>query len=372
MRTISAGRIRCPHLFCFLLTLGVATATLLAPGAVAAEEDAARPPKTVRLLTVGNSFSQNATQYLDDLATAAGNVLVHHQATIGGASLAQHWEKAKRHEDDPEDPLGLYSTNRSLKQELRAERWDFVTIQQASFISHDLSTYRPYARWLFDEIKRHAPQAEVLVHQTWAYRSDDPRFAAGAPRPGKLAGQEAMYQGLTASYGAIAAELGVRIIPVGDAFHRADTDPMWGYRPDSKFDRKVARPPALPEQTHSLHVGWRWVMRKDDKDQLLMDGHHANEAGKYLGACVFYEVLFGEIVVGNPFVPPIIDASYARFLQETAHRAVARSPVGGSKPSRTAPPGAPEDSDGEGPNSLRVPLPATEPIGSESAALRAP
>ena len=53
-----------------------------------------------------------------------------------------------------------------------------------------------------------------------------------------------------------------------------------------------------------------------------MDGHHASVAGEYLGGCVFYEVLFGETVVGNTFIPPGLDAAYARFLQETAHKAV--------------------------------------------------
>ena len=45
-----------------------------------------------------------------------------------------------------------------------------------------------------------------------------------------------MYQGLTAAYRTIAAELGTRLIPVGDAFHRSDTDPTWGYRPATRFD----------------------------------------------------------------------------------------------------------------------------------------
>ena len=53
-----------------------------------------------------------------------------------------------------------------------------------------------------------------------------------------------------------------------------------------------------------------------------MDGHHANLAGEYLGACVWYEVLFGDSSVGNAFLPEGLEAGYARFLQETAHRAV--------------------------------------------------
>jgi hypothetical protein len=114
----------------------------------------------------------------------------------------------------------------------------------------------------------------------------------------------------------------VRLLTVGDAFYRADTNPQWGFRPDTEFDFQKAQPPALPDQTHSLHIGWRWAKQQDGQTKLSMDGHHANTAGEYLGACVFYEVLFGDSVVGNPFVPPGLEPAYARFLQQTAHQAV--------------------------------------------------
>ncbi len=114
------------------------------------------------------------------------------------------------------------------------------------------------------------------------------------------------------------------MIPVGDAMYIADTNAKWGYQPDKKFDFKNALPPTLPDQKYSLHTGWRWGAAKDGKKSLTMDGHHANVAGEYLGACVFFEVLFAESVVGNTFVPQQIDRDYARFLQETAHQAVAK------------------------------------------------
>ena len=304
----------------FLVVLSVLSLTA---GVPAADVAPAKPAKTVRLLTIGNSFSQNATRHLANLTTAGGHALVHRPIVVGGATLQLHAEKAQKHEQDAQDKAGLYANGRSLKQELEAQSWDFVTIQQASLKSHDLSTYRPYAGQLRDYIQKHASQAKLLVHQTWAYRCDDPRFDAKSPKPGEPATQEAMYQGLTDAYRTIARELGARLIPVGDAFHRADTDPQWGYRPDAQFDVKNAQPLALPDQTHSLHVGWRWTKQKDGRTTLGMDGHHANTAGEYLGACVFYEVLFGGSVVGNPFVPPGLDPAYARFLQETAHEAVA-------------------------------------------------
>ncbi|MBI5685253.1 MAG: DUF4886 domain-containing protein [Verrucomicrobia bacterium] len=280
-------------------------------------------PQTVRLLTIGNSFSRNATHYLPDLAKAGGHTLIHRPIVVGGASLQLHAEKFQKFELDATDKTGCYTNGRSLKQELMADRWDFVTIQQASIKSHDIVTYRPFAEQLRDYIKKHAPQAKLLVHQTWAYRCDDPRFTKPSGKPGEPATREVMYRMLTSAYQTIAAELGACVIPVGDALHLADSDPKWGYRPDTKFVSKNAKPPSLPDQTHSLHVGWQWKKGKDGKQTLGMDGHHANTAGEYLGACVFYEVLFSESVVGNRFVPKGLDADYARFLRETAHKAVA-------------------------------------------------
>lgn len=287
----------------------------------AADAPSTKPAKTVRLLTVGNSFSQNATRQLGNLVTNAGHVLIHQPIVVGGASLELHWGRAAAFEKDATSTNGLYG-KQSLKQHLVAQPWDFVTIQQASIKSHDAATYRPFAKQLHDYIKQHAPKAEVLMHQTWAYRVDDPRFSVAAPKAGEPATQADMYRMLTSAYTTIAAELGIRRLPVGDAFYLADTDPKWGYQRDAKYDFKDKTQTALPDQKNSLHVGWRRAKSKDGKESLGMDGHHANAAGEHLGACVWFEVLYGESVVGNGFITPGLDKAHARFLQETAHRSV--------------------------------------------------
>jgi len=282
--------------------------------------DAALRPKTVRLVTIGNSFSGNATHYLGDLAKAGGHALVHQSMSVGGASMEVHWTKIQANEKDPKDPAGLYGT-RSLSGVLKTDDWDFVTIQQASIKSHDLETYRPFAAQLQQYVKTHAPKAELLLHQTWAYRCDDPRFGPKTPKT-EPATREAMVASLSAAYQTIAKELGLRRIPVGDAFHLADSDPKWGYKPDASFDLAKAVAPALPDQTHSLHVGWKWSTDKEGKQKLGMDGHHANTAGEYLGACVWYEVMFKESAVGNSFVPKGLSPEDAKVLQDVAHKAV--------------------------------------------------
>lgn len=280
-------------------------------------------PKTIRLLTVGNSFSHNATHYLGDIAKANGDNLILREDNIGGSSFDIHLKKLEVWQKDPKSKLGQYTEGKGLQDDLIEKKWDFITIQQASIKSHDVNTYRPYAKQIADFIRKYAPDTTLIMHQTWEYRVDDARFSVKEPKPGEPKTQADMYAGLKSAYSTIAKELNMGLIPVGDAFHAANRDPQWGYKvPTVPFDSKSAKPGDLPDQTHSLNVGWNWKKQPDGKMKLGMDGHHANMAGEYLGACVWYEVLFGKSVEGNAFVPKELDAGYAEFLQSTAHRVV--------------------------------------------------
>lgn len=290
--------------------------------ALASHGETITAPKTVRLLTVGNSFSHNATHYLGDIAKAAGDTLILREDNIGGSSFDVHLKKLAVWQKDPKSKLGQYTEGKGLQDDLTEKQWDFITIQQASIKSHDVNTYRPHAQVLADFIRKHAPSATLIMHQTWEYRVDDPRFSVKEPKPGEPKTQDEMYAGLKSAYATIAKELNVKLIPVGDAFHLANRDPQWGYKvPSTTFDSKNAKPGELPDQTHSLNVGWNWKKQPDGKLKLGMDGHHANMAGEYLGACVWYEVLFGKSIEGNAFVPKGLDAAHAKFLQGVAHQA---------------------------------------------------
>ncbi len=309
----------------------ISTCIILGPCPVtyaeAPSEKSEAPQKHVRILSVGNSFSQNATLHLDGLVQAAGHRLTHRQLSIGGASLQLHASKAAAFEKNPEDVTARYPTGESLQQALQSEAWNFVTIQQRSIQSHDIASYHPYAEQLADIIHRYAPQANLLVHQTWAYRRDDPRFASSTKSTGstKTASepqtQQAMYRGLSDAYRQITVDLSARRIPVGDAFWLADNDPQYGYNATENGNATPVEYPNLPDQSHSLHVGLRWV-EQEGTQGLRMDGHHANLAGQYLGACVWFECLFGESPVGNSFVPQGLAPAFAVHLQSIAHQAV--------------------------------------------------
>jgi hypothetical protein len=278
--------------------------------------------KHVRLLAIGNSFSGNATHYLPNIVEAAGDKLTFGTISIGGCPLQKHWTNALAFQN------GSADSNAVAWKKLTAEKWDFVTIQQYSMFSYKIETYRPFAKQLHDYIKSQVPSAEVLVHETWAYRADDSLFNKDGFK------QQDMYWQLRNAYETIARELGSRIIPVGDAFENARCDKGWGgVFPDPKFDSKKAVYPDLPDQTHSLNKGWSWATAKDGKHEIKFDGHHASTAGEYLGAAVWYEFLFGHSVVGNSFAPNELGAGDAALLQRIAHETV----TGGSKPAKANP-----------------------------------
>ena len=83
--------------------------------------------------------------------------------------------------------------------------------------------------------------------------------------------------------------------------------------------------------SRSSNTAWTvysWGKSKDGQPCLNLDGHHANAAGEYLGAAVWFEVLLGQSVVGNAFVPNGLTAEDVAILQRIAHATVS----GGVKP----------------------------------------
>ena len=273
--------------------------------------------KTLRLLVIGNSFSNNATRYLPELAKAGGHELIIARAQAGGCPLDRHWAALEADLASPGSAKGKLYGGKSLAEIMGAGRWDVITLQQYSLYSSNLETYQPYARKLHAHLKTVQPGAEIVLHQTWAYRDDAPRFGhTGGGR--SAASSYEMWERSRAAYWHVAGELGVRVIPTGDAFWRVNSDPAWLYRPDPDFNHERPEKPALPRQTHSLHVGYRWG--KDGK--FGKDANHANVAGEYLGALVWYAFLFEESPEALTFVPRDVPPEFAAHLRRVAWQVV--------------------------------------------------
>ncbi len=281
---------------------------------VAVSSTSARP---LRLFVVGNSFSNNATRFLPALARAGGHELVLAHAQTGGCSFERHWAAVEAALANPGDPKARIYGSKSLAECLGDGPWDVITFQQYSLHSSDIGTYRPAAPNLHAHLRRLQPNAEILMHQTWAYRVDAAQF--GLVGGGKnAANQREMREKSRAAYWEMAQELHTRVIPTGDAFWRVDSDPKRGFKPDRTFDEKAAVYPALPDQTHSLHVGYRWSADK----KLGKDANHANVAGEYLGALVWYAILFHVSPEQLTFVPPGIAPDFAAHLRTIAWQTV--------------------------------------------------
>ena len=132
--------------------------------------------RTLRLFTVGNSFSNNAVKYLPDLAKAGGHELILGRAQTGGCSFERHWNAVEAFLADPNDPKGKIYGGKSLHENISVGHWDVITIQQYSLHSPDYRTYQPYATKLHAHLKKVQPQGEIVIHQTWAYRVDAAKF----------------------------------------------------------------------------------------------------------------------------------------------------------------------------------------------------
>lgn len=282
---------------------------LISINSVSAQVNEAHQP--LRLFMIGNSFSQNASRYLPQISREGGHELVIGRAEIGGCPLQRHWDSVAVYLQDTS--RGKAYNGKTLKDLLSKGTWDVVTIQQASVLSGNIETYSPYARNLYNFIKRLQPNAKVVFHQTWAYRADAKSFSR--IKGGQLAkDQQEMWQNLRAAYHTMADSLGIGIMPVGDAFWEVAASSKWGFRRDTLFDYKNPAYGQLPVEQNSLNVGYRW----DNAKNLAFDPNHANDAGCYLAALVWYGFLFNESPAAVKFKPPTVAEDFAVYLKEVA------------------------------------------------------
>lgn len=263
-----------------------------------------------RLFIIGNSFSQNAAFFLPELAQEGGIELEIGRAELGGCSLERHWNLVETAEKDITDPKGKAYKGKSLRQLLSDGTWDMVTIQQYSLLSGDPATYQPYAKKLYDFIKSIQPNAKIFIHQIWAYRSDAKAFGK---INGDVRAKDAtdMHEHVRAAYLQIAGELGLKVIPTGDAFRAITTNPVWAYKKDATYNFDAPVEPQLPNQQNSLHVGYKW-----NNGKFNADFNHANRAGCYLGSLVWYHTLFGRDVKPVQFRPEEVSAEMAEQFKK--------------------------------------------------------
>ncbi len=128
----------------------------------------------MKILSIGNSFSQDAHKWLHKLANANGINLETYNLYIGGCSLETHWKNYEENNAYYDFEINGNGAKRkiSILEALKFEKWDVITLQQVSNFSGMFETYEPYLSSLASVIRKEMPDVKLYIHQTWAYEID--------------------------------------------------------------------------------------------------------------------------------------------------------------------------------------------------------
>ena len=185
--------------------------------------------KTLKVLAIGNSFSNDTTHFLEDIARAEGfeTVLVGN-LYIGGCSLQTHAQNVAGNLPAYRfymnyDGEWVTIEECSLDYALKNQDWDIITMQQASTWSGKPDTYEPYLTQLIEYVNANKtnPNARLAWNMTWAYQSNFEKdmFAQYARN------QDVMYYAITSTVQStvMAHKEFSYIMPCGTAIQNART-----------------------------------------------------------------------------------------------------------------------------------------------------
>lgn len=248
---------------CCVLTLGSCGANpkqnlveLPERGQTKEEERTPISKDSVKILAIGNSFSDNAMNQMYSILQAFGaKEIVLGNMYIGGCSVETHYNNAVndsasyqyRKNDSRTAQAGQFVTTGSTKLStaLTDEDWQFVTLQQASDFSGVVDTYNAeQLNYLVELVKKSVANDNLKVgwHMTWAYAENSTHSAF----PKYNRDQQTMYEVICACVKQTICNNDNFdfIIPAGTAIQNARTS----------------------------YVG----------DQLTADGYHLNTLGEYI------------------------------------------------------------------------------------------
>ncbi|MBQ8784018.1 MAG: DUF4886 domain-containing protein [Clostridia bacterium] len=183
----------------------------------------------MKLLSIGNSFSTDAHKWLHKLAKINGIKIETANLFIGGCSLETHWKNFTENSADYSLELNGNEGERmiGIPDALNMDKWDVITLQQASHFSGMEETYEPYLTSLADAVKEAQPQAKLYFHQTWAYETDSlhPGFADYNHS------QQEMFERIVSASQKASKAIGAEIIPTGSVVQKLrETVPEFDYR----------------------------------------------------------------------------------------------------------------------------------------------
>ena len=223
----------------------------------------------MKLLSIGNSFSQDAQRWLHDVAELNGFELETVNLYIGGCSLETHWENVLHNNAFYDLEQNGISTGRkiSIFDALHMENWDVITVQQVSQLSGIPESYEPYLENLAAYVREHCPNAKLYFHQTWAYEIDSDHGGFALYHNA----QKEMFERIVDTTTQMAKCIDAEILPVGPAVqYIRETVPEFDY--------------------------------KNGGLSLCRDGFHLSfEYGRYIAAVTWLRVLSGKPVTVDHF-----------------------------------------------------------------------
>ena len=290
---------------------------------------AAAAEKPLRVLVIGNSFSLSMMHELPNIMNAQNkHKLDITSMYIGGCSLERHIKEYETAVADPSHKpykirrfvsgkKELEESRSNLPEQLAKEPYDIVTIQQASASSWRADTWTPWGDKLITLVREKQPKAEIVIQETWSYRSDARSLARW-----KITNEE-MYRKLREVYRERAKHYGFRMIPMGDAVQIYRKLAPVKYVPPTPAELAALKYPQTLEDRADTAGRDRWI-KKNGKWTFKMDSNHLNRRGEYMQSCVWYGFLFNEDVEKIAYTPEYVKpAEDAKLLRKCAALALA-------------------------------------------------
>lgn len=131
----------------------------------------------LRILTIGNSFSDDAMEYVWQIADSLDVKVSLGNLYIGGCTIETHASNAKNNSSAyayRTNKKGTWNTvfNYNLSDAIKSQDWDYISLQQASGSSGMADTYGDL-QYLIDYVNELKPEHTQLVwHMTWAYQQN--------------------------------------------------------------------------------------------------------------------------------------------------------------------------------------------------------
>ncbi len=144
------------------------------------QEEVLGAVKSLKILAIGNSFSNNALEYLPILARELGiEEIIVGKLYRGSCTVDRHWSDAQTGADyesfqvnktGDANWITYAAGQRSLNFALQLYDWDIITFQQASGTSGMESSLGNLQNLIdFVNARKTNPNAKLYWHMTWAY-----------------------------------------------------------------------------------------------------------------------------------------------------------------------------------------------------------